>query len=115
MKKEIPWSSIVGFLLLLALGIGIPFWMEYKSLTNPVPQTVPLSRSETQSVIDARRGYYCANCGKNTRLPEWAGGPESAGERASPLTLKTLDPPAWDALKISTRTRSLDAALRKDP
>jgi hypothetical protein len=67
MKRRIPWSSIVGFLLLLALGIGIPFWLEYRSLTNPLAPTV--------------------------RAAKTGGDTERRVDLASPLSLKTLDRP----------------------
>jgi hypothetical protein len=115
MKRDIPWSSVVGFLLLLALGIGIPFWMEYRSLVNPPSAPVGAKVAKGQPSIQARKGYYCGNCGGNTTLPEWSGAEEKGSERSSPLSLESLRRPAWETPKFSTSIPSDAAELREDP
>ena len=116
MKKEIPWSSIVGFLLLLALGIGIPFWLEYKSLTNPPQPSARAQKPSARPTIDARKGYYCGNCGGNISLPEWSESQERGGELASPLSLNSLGRSNWGTLRMSTHTATRSGAeLRENP
>ena len=115
MKREIPWSSIIGFLLLLALGIGIPFWLEYKSLTNPAPPPIRAPKAEGRQAIDVRKGYYCANCGGNTSLPEWRDGPAQGDGLSSPLFLHTLESRAWERPSPSTRTPVEGTELRANP
>jgi hypothetical protein len=115
MKRDIPWVSVVGFLLLLALGIGIPFWMEYRSLVDPPSRPVDSEKTKRQPAIEARKGYYCGNCGGNTTLPDWSGAEESGSERSSPLSLESLRRPAWDNPKFSTSIPSDATELREDP
>jgi hypothetical protein len=115
MKKEIPWSSIIGFLLLLALGIGIPFWLEYQSLTNPAPASVS-RKSRGSEAIDAKRGFYCPNCGRNIELPEMGAAKERGSELLSPLSLNELDRPRWETRKSSTQAAPLSrTALHENP
>jgi hypothetical protein len=107
MKNETPWSSIVGFLLLVALGIGIPFWLEYKSLANPPNTAVHAARTDDRPAIDVRKGTYCGNCAESISLPEWNGGLEGRGGHASPLSLKTLGRAKWETPQSSTRAGPL--------
>jgi hypothetical protein len=118
MKKAIPWSSIAGFLLLVALGIGIPFWLEFRSLANPpsspsAPVREP--RGDFRPSIDVRRGYYCGNCGGLLVLPEGGGASEHVREPLSPMSLNAPDRPTWDVPRSSTRTAAAAPDLREEP
>ena len=115
MKREIPWSSIVGFLLLLALGIGVPFWLEFRSLANPPSAAVRTPREDLRPSIDIRKGYYCGNCGGLLVLPEWRGATERERELLSPLSLNALDRPTWEVPHPSTRAAANAPELREEP
>ena len=113
MKRKIPWSSIIGFLLLLALGIGIPFWLEYRSLTNPAPTRA--SKHDKRQWIEAKKGYYCGNCGENITLPERGRALEKTDELSSPLILDSLTRPPAQTLNLSTRTPVSGLELHENP
>jgi hypothetical protein len=113
-RKEIPWGSIVGFFLLVALGIGIPFWLEYQSLTNP-PAVRPIRTTNRRPAIDTRKGFYCPNCGTNVEFPQRSEAPDGANASDVPLSLKALERPGWE-LQRSTRSATTPGMeLREDP
>jgi hypothetical protein len=115
MKREIPWGSIVGFLLLVALGIGVPFWLEFRSLTNPPSTLVRTPRLDLRPMIGVRKGYYCGNCADLLVLPEWRGATEREAELLTPLSLNALDRPTWETPRASTRPADAAPELRENP
>ena len=64
------WAAVAGFAILMLLGLGIPFWMEYKSLTNP--SYLRPRNSAGRAEIDPGTAYYCPDCGAQLTLPAWS-------------------------------------------
>ena len=89
-----PWTAIIGFALLMLLGLGIPFWMEYKSLTNP--PYVSRKAAEGRTAIDPVKSYYCPNCGERLTLPAWSDLPPRPGNRVSAHSLNSSTTSFWE-------------------
>jgi hypothetical protein len=79
-------------LLILFLGVCVPFWMEYKSRINPLP-TRDSDRFRGPELQD-RHAYYCPACGGKIHLPAWQTEPQQEVPMA-PLSLQTLTEPTW--------------------
>lgn len=86
-------ASVFVFLLLM-LGVLLPFWMEYKSLSAPVPlRKVPGTPARS---YDSRKLYFCPACGAEVSIPLWSA--EAMPRRESPLL--TLRAFATSALEL---------------
>jgi hypothetical protein len=91
MKSEetTPWIQILGFLFLLVLGMILPFWIEYRSRTNPLPDPSPNAiRAPT---LEDREAHYCPACGSKLTLPTWQTKTQRTQISTPPLSLKTLN------------------------
>lgn len=91
--KNSSWAALVGFAILLLLGLGIPFLMEYKSVTNPPYVRRPDAGKRT--VLDQGKKYYCPACGSELALPSWDASPKPA-DQASTLSLRSLTTTSLD-------------------
>jgi hypothetical protein len=91
MKNEetTPWIQILGFLFLLILGMILPFWIEYRSRTNPVPD--PASSAMRAPTLEDREAHYCPACGSKLTLPAWQTKTQRAQIPTPSLSLKSLD------------------------
>jgi hypothetical protein len=91
--EKIPWIQILGFLLLLFLGMILPFWMEYKSRTDPLPKRA--SEKSHKQTLEDRNAQYCPACGAKISIPYWRTESTRPDNPTTPLTLKTLGAPSW--------------------
>jgi hypothetical protein len=41
-KRKVPWTTVVILVILMILGIGLPFWLEYQSLSREHPAPPPV-------------------------------------------------------------------------
>ena len=98
---NIPWSTILGFLLILTLGMILPFVMEYRSRESPNAERPP--RQVHAPILDDRNAGYCPACGSKLYLRSWRTEPQGQA-KPSPLTLKTLKDPAPGFLDRGART-----------
>jgi hypothetical protein len=101
-------ASFFVFLLLM-LGVLLPFWMEYKSLSSPAPsRAAPGTRSRS---YDSRKLYFCPACGAEVSLPLWSA--EAVPRREPPLlTLRAFATSTWELSWTSTGTAVTAERLR---
>ncbi|MFI5362736.1 MAG: hypothetical protein ACHQ49_12255 [Elusimicrobiota bacterium] len=74
--------------MLMLLGLGIPFWMEYKSLTNP--PYIRRQDAERRVEIDPGRAFYCPACGGPVALPTWSEAAAKPVDRGLGISLRSL-------------------------
>jgi hypothetical protein len=98
LESRLLWAGL-AVLLLLLLGMFLPFWMEYKSLSAPV-RTHPVRGSRVPT-LDSRKKYYCPACGATLSLPQWDDMAVPGGRHAD-VKLKSLAPSAWELPLLST-------------
>ncbi len=113
-KEKIPWREILGFLIILLLGMGIPFLMEFKSWKNPLSHRPPsVIRVPT---LEDRNAHYCPACGGKVSLPEWQTSSQEEGAQTLPLTLKSLNKPSSENLDTKNnmpQTRGVETEIRQ--
>lgn len=86
--------------LLLMLGILLPLWMEYKSLSAPVrTRTVHGGHAPA---FDSRKQCYCPACGAVISVPQWDDSIPQLHAPRSAVKLGTLAPSAWSLPFLST-------------
>ena len=100
MKEKIPWSAVFILALLVILGIGLPFWLEFRSLSSLEPDR-PRSRTP---VLDEQRTFFCPICGKEITFPHLHERPAKKIGPAPPLVLKSLTAPVLVVPRALIRT-----------
>ena len=113
-KEKFPWRELLGFLLILILGMGIPFLMEYKSWKNPLSHRRP-SVIQVPTLEDPS-AHYCPACGSKVPLPEWQISPQQEDVKTLPLSLKTLTKPVSgisDMYPRGSQTRTAETEIRQ--
>ena len=109
----------VFVLLLIMLGVVLPFWMEYKSLSTPT-----VSRGVSGAHVKAynsRKRYFCPACGATISVPYWSNEASRPREPLPFLMLEKLTTSAWELsfLSAGMPRRDLapipkDAGIRKE-
>ena len=108
MKEKIPWTTVIILALLVILGIGLPFWLEFRSLSSMEPDR-PRVRTP---VLDDRRTFFCPICGKETTFPHLHERPVKRNGPVLPLVLRSLVDPVPVVPRSAVRTP--DSEIKTD-
>jgi hypothetical protein len=95
-SAKTPWPAVLGFASLFLLGLGVPFWMAYKSLANP---PLPRRSSARRVAFDLGKKYYCPACGAELTLPAWSDPAPRPGGPLPALTLKSLTTSSFEVAR----------------
>ena len=89
MKERIPWFAVFILALLAILGIGLPFWLEFRSLSHLEPDR---PRRYTPA-LEERHTFFCPICEKEITFPHFHERPVMQNGPVPPLVLRSLTDP----------------------
>ena len=92
MKEKIPWSAVLILALLVILGIGLPFWLEFRSLSHLEPDR---PRRHTP-VLEEKYTFFCPICGGEVTFHHWHVKREKKEGSVQPLYLERLTGSGWE-------------------